>query len=208
MSTEPRRPIGSPPGAGRLIEELNAEGPRSPAPGGDARTGWTRRQWGEAVGLLLKKSYSAREVAALTGLTARQLEWWHARGLLVPSIPPRRTPAGGFTERRYSPVELYELIALAELRRRGFSIQKIRMLLEILRQRFGVRLFDTLSGGGPLTLLTDGRELYGRTAAGEFYNLLRNPGQPLLLLGESVGLRQLGGRLRRRRKPQRAATTR
>jgi DNA-binding transcriptional MerR regulator len=162
------------------------------------------------VGLLLKKSYSAREVAALTGLTARQLEWWHARGLVVPSVLPRRTPAGGYTERRYSPVELYELLALAELRRRGFSVAKLRVLLETLGRRFGVRLFDTLGGGGSLTLLTDGRELYGRTATGEFYNLLRNPAQPLLPLGESVALRQLGGRTRRRRRrapPRRPTNT-
>lgn len=160
------------------------------------------------MALPLKKSYSAREVAALTGLTARQLEWWHTRGLFVPSVPPRRTAAGGYTERRYSPVELYELLALAELRRRGMSVQKIRRLLDILQQRFGVRLFDALSGSGPATLLTDGRDLYLRTASGEFYNLLRNPGQPLLLLGESVTLRQLAGRARRRRRPAVRRTSR
>ncbi len=152
------------------------------------------------MALLLKKSYSAREVAALTGLTARQLEWWHARGLVVPSVPPRRTPAGGYTERRYSPVELYELLALAELRRRGVTVAKLRALIDTLHRRFGVRLFDALGSGGPVTLLTDGRDVYARTATGEFYNLLRNPRQPLLLLGESVTLRQLSGRARRRRR--------
>ena len=62
----------------------------------------------------LKKLYSSREVASLTGLSARQLQWWHARRLFVPSVPPHRTDAGGFTERRYTPVELLELMVLVQ----------------------------------------------------------------------------------------------
>ena len=68
----------------------------------------------------LKKTYSSREVAALTGITARQLQLWDAGGLLTPTVRPHRTAAGGFTERRYTPIELFELIVLADLRRRGF----------------------------------------------------------------------------------------
>ena len=96
----------------------------------------------------LKRSYSAREVAALTGLSARQLQWWDSRRLLPATVASRRTEAGGFTERRYSPIDLYELLALADLRHRGFSVQKIRTLLQVLRQRFGVRLFEALGEGG------------------------------------------------------------
>ena len=57
----------------------------------------------------LKKTYSSREVAALTGLTARQLQLWDAGGLLSPTIPSHKTDAGGYTERRYTPIELFEL---------------------------------------------------------------------------------------------------
>ena len=70
----------------------------------------------------LKKYYSSREVAAQTGLSARQLQWWDHRGLLAPSVPSHRTEAGGFTERRYTPIELLELMVLADLRRRGFTL--------------------------------------------------------------------------------------
>src|SRR5512137_2585580 len=104
--------------------------------------------------LNLKKTYGSREVAALTGLSARQLQWWDARRLVKPSVPPHRTEAGGFTERRYSPVDLFELVALADLRRRGLSMHKIRLLLDTLRRKFGIRLFDAIGGGGALTLLT------------------------------------------------------
>ena len=102
----------------------------------------------------LKQSYSAREVASLTGLTARQLQWWDTRQLLSATVASRRTSAGGFTERRYSPLELYELIALADLRRRGFSVQKIRTVLETLQAQFGVRLYDAPVSYTHLTLPT------------------------------------------------------
>src|SRR5918999_1076837 len=132
----------------------------------------------------LKNTYSAREVAALTGLTARQLQWWDARRLFAPAIAPRRTAAGGFTERRYTPVDLLELMVLADLRRQGLSVRRIRQLLDTLRDKFRVRLFDVIGGAGPLTLMTDGREIYARTTGGELFNLLRDPAQPLLVVGE------------------------
>ena len=151
----------------------------------------------------LKKNYGAREVAALTGLTARQLQWWDARGLFSPAIASRRTEAGGFTERRYSPVELLELLVLADLRRHGFSVHRIRLLLDTLRKQFGLRLFETIGGAGAVTLLTDGREIYARTRGGEFFNLLRAPTQPLLVIGNEGSLRELSGRARRRRRKSR-----
>ena len=149
----------------------------------------------------LKQSYSAREVAALTGLTARQLQWWDARQLLSASVASRPTEAGGFTERRYSPVDLYELSALAELRRRGFTVQRIRKILKALRENFGARLFDALGDGGPITLLVDGVDIYAQTEGGDFFNLLQSPRQPLLVLG-GEGFKTLRASLgaRKRRK--------
>ena len=151
----------------------------------------------------LKKNYSSREVASLTGLSARQLQWWDARKLVKPSISPHRTEAGGFTERRYSPVDLFELAVLADLRRSGLSVAKIRLLIDTLRKRFGVRLFDAIGGGGAITLLTDGREIYARTEGGQFFNLLRAPSQPRLVVGNEETLKELELRMRsksRRRK--------
>ena len=144
----------------------------------------------------LKKNYSSREVAAITGLTARQLQWWDTRRLLKPSIATRRTDAGGFTERRYSPVDLFELAVLAQLRRSGLSVGKLRSLLDTLRRRFGVRLFDAIGGGGPITLLTDGKEVYARSESGQFFNLLRAPSQPLLVVGNEGALKELKLKIR------------
>jgi DNA-binding transcriptional MerR regulator len=164
------------------------------------------RQWPNAYSVRLKKLYSSREVAALTGLSARQLQWWHARRVFVPSVPPHRTDAGGFTERRYTPVELLELMVLADLRRRGFSVNTIRRLIDVLRSRFKVRLFEAIEGGGPITLFIDGNQIFARTEAGEIYNVLDNPKQALLMVGENLKLRQLVAReqkkgMKARRRP-------
>jgi DNA-binding transcriptional MerR regulator len=155
------------------------------------------------MAMRLKKHYSSRDVASLTGLTARQLQWWDAKRLLRPSVPTHKTAAGGFTERRYSPVDLFELAALADLRRRGFSVQKIRTILNLLRARFGVRLYDAISNGGPVQLLTDGRDVYVRTDGGHVFNLLRSPSQPLLVVGEEGELKALNLRMRTRSRRKR-----
>jgi DNA-binding transcriptional MerR regulator len=147
----------------------------------------------------LKKMYSSREVAVLTGLTGRQLQLWDAGGLLSPAIPPHRTPAGGYTERRYTPIELFELLVLADLRRRGFTIHQLHAILDALKDRFDTRLFDATGGGGSVQLLTDGREIYARTARGEFYNLLRAPTQPMLAIGNEGLLKELSGKVRRKK---------
>jgi DNA-binding transcriptional MerR regulator len=147
----------------------------------------------------LKKTYSSREVARLTGLTARQLQIWDAGGLLSPAIPPRRTASGGYTERRYTPIELFELIVLADLRRRGFTVHQLHILLDALKSHFATRLFDATGGGRSLQLLTDGRDIYARTARGDIYNLLQAPDQPLLVVGNAALLKELEGKVRARR---------
>lgn len=148
----------------------------------------------------LKATYSSREVAAITGLTARQLQLWDAGGLLSPAIPSHKTAAGGYTERRYTPVELFELLVLADLRRRGFSIQQLHEILRVLQDQFGQRLFDATGGGGSVQLLTDGHEIYARTESGAFFNLLKTPDQPMLVVGNEGLLKELSGKVRQGRK--------
>jgi len=148
----------------------------------------------------LKRTYSSREVAALTGLSARQLQVWDARRLLPAAIASRKTAAGGYTERRYTPIELFELLVLADLRRRGFTIHQLHHLLRVLREQFGERLFDATGGGGSVQLLTDGREIYARSASGAFFNLLKTPSQPMLVIGNEGLLRTLSSSMRPQRK--------
>ena len=157
----------------------------------------------------LKNTYTSREVAAMTGLTARQLQWWDAKRLFASHIAPKKTARGGYTERRYTPVDLLELLVLAELLRQGLSVAQLRRLLDTLRDQFGVRLFETIGGGGPVTLLTDGFDVYVRTSRGDLFNLLRDPLQPLLMIADVEGLRELSARAvkkgrKRKRSPPRS----
>jgi DNA-binding transcriptional MerR regulator len=145
----------------------------------------------------LKKHYTSREVAAMTGLTARQLQWWDTRRVFRPAVAPRRTEAGGFTERRYTPMDVLELQVLAELRRRGFSVARLRWLLDTLRDVFRVRLYEAIGEGGPLTLLIDGDQIFARTEDGQLFNL-DSPSQPLLVVGEELSIRPLAARAARK----------
>jgi len=146
----------------------------------------------------LKKHYTSREVAVLTGLSARQLQWWDARRLFKSAIASHPTEAGGFTERRYTTLDVLELQVLADLRRRGFSIPRLRRLLATLRDRFGVRLYEVIGDGGPMTLYIGGDQLYARTEDGRLFNL-DSPTQPLLMVGEELSIRPLTARQRKRR---------
>src|SRR5580765_8263797 len=150
----------------------------------------------------LKRTYSSREVASLTGLTARQLQLWDTGHLLSAAIPTHRTAAGGYTERRYTPIELFELLVLADLRQRGFTIPQLHAIVRTLKNQFGVRLFEATGGGDAVQLLTDGRELYARAASGAVFNVLKSPTQPLLVVADEGPLKKLGGRLRRSRRPR------
>ncbi len=157
----------------------------------------------------LKTSYSAREVAALTGLSARQLQTWDSTGVFAPAISPKRTAAGGFTERRYTPMDVLELLALAELRRQGFAPAVLRVMMDTLRDCFRRRLSETLDDAGDLRLLTDGRGLFLRTQHGHIFDLLVDPRQPLIT-GDGLPLQAVGmsGRARRRRSSSAAVTRR
>jgi DNA-binding transcriptional MerR regulator len=151
----------------------------------------------------LKTSYSAREVAALTGLTARQLQWWDANRIFPSAIASRPTTFGGFTERRYSPVDVLELLALADLRRQGFTPALLKQMMDTLRDYFRRRLSEALDDAGEVRLLTDGQGLFLRTRQGHVFDLLADPTQPLVT-GDGLPLKAITPRARGRQKPRRA----
>jgi DNA-binding transcriptional MerR regulator len=146
----------------------------------------------------LKTSYSAREVAALTGLSARQLQTWDAGDVFQSAIASRRTMAGGFTERRYSPVDVIELLALAGLRRQGFAPADLKLLMDTLKQYFRRRLCETLDDAGDLRMLTDGKGIFLRTRQGHIFDLLVDPVQPLVT-GDGLGLKPVVVKARRKK---------
>jgi hypothetical protein len=52
-------------------------------------------------------------------------------------------------------------------------------------------------------MLTDGQEIYARTSAGQFFNLLRTPTQPLLAIGDEGLLKELRGKVKTKARKKR-----
>lgn len=134
----------------------------------------------------MESRFTSREVIALTGITARQLQWWDERGIVVPSHTGHK--------RLYTLDDLAEIAVLCELRQRGFSLQRVRKVMRFLQRELGKRLVETVSDGAEYHLLTDGRTLYLEDSAHAVINILKNSRQPIL----SVCLTDTVHRLRAR----------
>ena len=141
----------------------------------------------------------------MTGLSARQLQWWDSRRLFTPAVASHRTEAGGYTERRYTPLDVLELQALADLRGRGFSVPRLRHLLDTLRDVFHIRLYEAVGDGGPMTLFVSGEQIFARMQDGRMFNL-DDPAQPLLMVGEDLPMRPVTARERKRKPASRTLT--
>lgn len=80
----------------------------------------------------MKAVFSSREASVITGLSQRQLAYWHKSGLISPS---HQTPGG---HARYSFTDLIALKTARRLLDSGASVQKMRKsiasLLEFLPQ--------------------------------------------------------------------------
>ena|SRR5437868_4946490 len=136
----------------------------------------------------MEQHYTSNEVLDLTGVTARQLQWWDEQGIVVPTHQGHR--------RLYSLDDLAEVAVLSELRRRGFSLQRMRKVIRFLQRELGKRLAETVSGGEEYHLLTDGTHLYLETSAKEIVDLLKNARQPLLSICLTDTVRQIRANLR------------
>jgi len=131
----------------------------------------------------LQKQFTSREVVHLTGISARQLQWWDERGIVVPAREGRR--------RLYSMEDLSEIAVVCELRDRGFSLQRVRKVVRFLQNEFNQRLAETVSGASDYHLLTDGRSLYLETSAQQIVDILKNARQPMLAVCLSDTVRRV-----------------
>src|SRR5664279_465878 len=98
------------------------------------------------------QQFTSQDVVTLTGITLRQLQWWDERHIVVPAREGHR--------RLYSMEDLAEVSVICELRRRGFSLQRVRKVMKFLQREFSKRLAETVSGTSDYHLLTDGKTLY------------------------------------------------
>src|SRR5881409_3635077 len=132
--------------------------------------------------------FTSRDVIALTGITARQLQWWDERRIVVPARQGHR--------RLYSMEDLAEVAVVCELRRRGFSLQRVRKVIRFLQREFSKRLAETVTAGSEYHLLTDGRTLYLETSARQIVDILKNSRQPMLAICLTDTVRQVRAEIR------------
>ena len=119
----------------------------------------------------MQRRFTSNEVMLLSGITARQLQWWDERGIVVPERQGHR--------RVYAWDELVTVAVICQLRKRGFSLQRVRKVIRFLQQEFGTSLAATVSAASEYHLLIDGTHLYLRTSARQVVDLLKNARQPM-----------------------------
>ena len=147
----------------------------------------------------MENQFSSNEVAALTGITPRQLQWWDERGLVVPAKAGHR--------RLYSMGDLAEVAVICELRRRGFPLQRVRKVIRFLQKEFGKRLAETVVGSSEYHLLTDGSTIYLETSARQIVDILKNTRQPMLAICLTDTVRQVRADIRGLRKRSAAVSS-
>jgi DNA-binding transcriptional MerR regulator len=140
----------------------------------------------------MQQTFTSNEVIALTGITARQLQWWDERGIVIPSREGHK--------RIYSLDDLAEIAVICELRERGFSLQKIRRVIRFLQRELGKRLVETVRAASEYHLLTDGRHIFLEDSARGVVDLLKNARQPMLSICLSDTVQRIDANLRGTRK--------
>jgi DNA-binding transcriptional MerR regulator len=131
------------------------------------------------------QGYNSSEVARICGVSLRQLQWWDERHV----VSPRQSGH----KRVYMTEEVLEISVIAELRRKKFSLQKIRRVLRFLQKDMGKRLSEALAASSSVHLLTDGKSIYLEEAPDRIIDLLKNAKQPMFLVCVSDQVRRLTG---------------
>jgi DNA-binding transcriptional MerR regulator len=131
------------------------------------------------------RTYTSSEVAKVGGVSLRQLQWWDERKVVSPRHEGHR--------RVYAPEEVVEITVIAELRRKGFSLQKIRRVLRFLQREMGKRLSDVLAQDSDLHLVTDGKSIYLEESQERIIDILKNARQPMFLVCVTDQVRRLNG---------------
>jgi len=130
-----------------------------------------------------EKTFSSSDVAQVAGVSLRQLQWWDERKVVSPRHEGHR--------RVYFAPEVVEITVIAELRRKGFSLQKIRRVLRFLQREMGRRLADVLEVSSNLHLVTDGKAIYLEDQHDRIIDILKNAKQPMFLVSVSDQARRL-----------------
>ena len=149
------------------------------------------------------KTYTSLECAQVARVSLRQLQWWDERKVVSPRHEGHR--------RVYSAEEVIEITVIAELRRKGFSLQKIRRVLRFLHREMGKKLAEVLDANSELHLVTDGKSIFLEDQHSRIIDLMKDARQPMFLVCVSdqvVRLREPATRKPARSESSAASSTR
>src|SRR5436305_12446027 len=130
-----------------------------------------------------QRTYTSTDVARIAQVSLRQRQWWNERKVVSPRHEGHK--------RIYLPEEVIEITVIAELRRKGFSLQKIRRVLRFLQREMDRRLSDVLSTDSRLHLLTEGKSIFLEDQQDPIIDLFKNARQPMFLVCVSDQVRRL-----------------
>jgi len=144
----------------------------------------------QEVKSLQAQEFTSADVIELTGITARQLQWWDERKIVVPQRRGRN--------RVYSVDDLADVAVICELRNKGFSLQRVRQVMRYLQRELGKRLVETVTSGSEYHLLTDGKRIYLENSERQIVDLLKNSRQPLLSVCLTDAVQEVRAQVRKR----------
>src|ERR1700722_18296795 len=129
------------------------------------------------------RTFASSDVSRIAQVSLRQLQWWDERKVVSPRHEGHK--------RVYQSEEVIEITVIAELRRKGFSLQKIRRVLRFLQREMGRRLAEVLQASSQLHLVTDGKSIYLEDQHERIVDILKNARQPMFLVCVSDQARRL-----------------
>jgi len=121
-----------------------------------------------------ERSFASSEISEMTGVSLRQLQWWDEQKVVSPRHEGHK--------RVYLPEEAVEIAVIAELRRKGFSLQKIRSVLRFLQKEMGKRLNEIFGAEREWHLVTDGKQIYLEDDNQRIIDIFRDAKQPMFLV--------------------------
>src|ERR1700733_5893640 len=130
------------------------------------------------------RTFASSDVSRIAQVSLRQLQWWDERKVVSPRHEGHK--------RVYQAEEVIEITVIAELRRKGFSLQKIRRVLRFLQREMGRRLAEVLQNNSDLHLVTDGKSIFLEDHQERIIDILKNARQAMFLVCVSDQARRLG----------------
>jgi DNA-binding transcriptional MerR regulator len=98
--------------------------------------------------------FTSRDVSRIAQISLRQLQWWDERKLISPRQKGHK--------RVYLPEEVTEIMVVAELRRKGLSLLKIRRVVRFLRRETTPSVSAVANNKSKMYLLTANRLTWKR----------------------------------------------